>query len=84
MTNSDVNDQDETLDKIPSIVEDGSLSSPSPPPSNILPQKAVDAPPNIKKPVADRIRTAVGKYINKAFSKYLPSTVCSVHYGINL
>lgn len=62
MTNLDVNDQDETLDKIPSIAEDGSLSSSSPPPS-ILPQKAVDASPNIKKPVADRIRTAVGKYI---------------------
>lgn len=70
VTNSDVNDQDETLDKIPSIVEDGSLSSPSPPPSNILPQKAVDAPPNIKKPVADRIRTAVDsrKFSSRMYS----------------
>lgn len=62
VTNLEANDQDDTLDKMSSLVDDGSLSSPSPPPAPALPKKPVEATSTVKKSVGSRIRTAVGEH----------------------
>lgn len=78
VANIEAQDQDDMADKMPSLVDDGSLSPPSSPRANNL-EKSLDKVVANKKPAMSRIRTAIGNswiwkldssiFLNHTFSK---------------